>query len=216
MSRPVPKPNMPTSDELAAAEPVAPSVNGPTPSDPFDDLDSLRVSNVDDVTVEKILLTVPVRRPRKSEFIRVHPGPEYTIQTAAYERQVGMERETYLISPGLHTALAEELRVVRIFTCVNKREGLFLWPIKLPLGDRAGSGRRWSETALEIAEMAKTAWVKLVASQEGYYVAFEAKGNLGDPDWPIKSFKELLRLAFKDHFIDRADHEVIRELAGEM
>jgi hypothetical protein len=43
-----------------------------------------------------------------------------------------------------------------------------------------------------------------------------AKGDLGEPQWPDKTFRDLLELAFRDRRIDRADHPVIRELAGEL
>ena len=43
-----------------------------------------------------------------------------------------------------------------------------------------------------------------------------AQGNLDEPKWPDKSFGELLRIAFENRIIDRADHPVIRELNGEL
>ena len=43
-----------------------------------------------------------------------------------------------------------------------------------------------------------------------------AKGDLGEPQWPDKSFRELIAIAFRDNVIDRADHPVIRELNGEI
>jgi hypothetical protein len=44
---------------------------------------------------------------------------------------------------------------------------------------------------------------------------FVARGDLGEPQWPDKSFRDLLATAFGDYLIDREDHEVIRELNGE-
>ena len=31
------------------------------------------------IGVEKLLMTVPVRRPNKQEFFRIHPGPDYRL-----------------------------------------------------------------------------------------------------------------------------------------
>ena len=50
----------------------------------------------------------------------------------------------------------------------------------------------------------------------GGYALFRAKGDLGEPQWPDKSFRDLIELAFRSHLIDRPDHEVVRELAGEL
>src|SRR5262245_50605601 len=62
--------------------------------DPFDP-DSLRLSH--DVTtslgVKKALLTVPVGKPDKSWFFRVHPEEAYCLPTAVIE--IKEDRETY-------------------------------------------------------------------------------------------------------------------------
>jgi hypothetical protein len=94
---------------------------------------------------------------------------------------------------------------------------VFLWPAKLPTPD-SSIGRRWSESALEIADFAKTQWVKMVGKRDlGAYELFKARGDLGDPVWPDKTLSDLLRLAFKgDRLINSLDHPVLRELAGEM
>jgi hypothetical protein len=54
-------------------------------------------------------------------------------------------------------------------------------------------------------------------SDLGGYELFRAKGDLGEPKWPEgKTFRDLIEIAFRQHLIDREDHPVIRELAGEM
>jgi hypothetical protein len=45
---------------------------------------------------------------------------------------------------------------------------------------------------------------------------FDACGDLPDPEWPNTPFRELLRVAFKDRFIDNLDHPVLRKLRGEV
>ena len=46
------------------------------------DVSSLRLSQdlVGAVGVKKAILTVPVRRPHRQDFVRVHPDPEFRIQ----------------------------------------------------------------------------------------------------------------------------------------
>ncbi|MGZ3387351.1 MAG: hypothetical protein ACXVB5_20905 [Isosphaeraceae bacterium] len=93
---------------------------------------------------------------------------------------------------------------------------MFIWPIKLPL-EGNDSGRRIFDTASQIAEQAKTRWVKQVWNRGlGGYEMFKAKGDLGEPQWPDKSFRDLLALAFGNYLIDHPSHEVIRELNGEL
>jgi hypothetical protein len=39
---------------------------------------------------------------------------------------------------------------------------------------------------------------------------------LGTPQWPDKTLRDLIEIAFRYNLIDREDHPVIRELAGEL
>jgi hypothetical protein len=184
------------------------------PVDPFDP-ETLRIGSLADVDVERVLTAVPVRRPNRSEFFRVHP--EFVTDTLVLEREDGLDRETYLVQRGVQDLVAHELRPVRLFVCINKRGTVFLWPARLPRADSNDSGRRWAETALLVADQARTLWVKMIGNRDlGGYEMFRAKGDLGEPVWPDKSFRDLIEIGFRGRLIDREDHPVIRELAGEL
>ena len=197
-----------------------PSMNGQDPSstkpDPFDP-QSIIINAMTDVDVEQVLTAVPVRKPKRSEFVRVHPGAEYTVPCMyLMERDTGSETESYLVAPEVQHLVSTELRQVRLLTTINKRGTVFLWPIKLP-GDDSGRFRRISDTALQCAEQAKALWVKVRWDADlGGYAMQRATGNLGEPQWPDKSMRDLLELAFRHNLIDRPDHPVIREFAGEI
>jgi hypothetical protein len=65
--------------------------------------------------------------------------------------------------------------------------------------------------------MAMKGWVRVVANMGlGGYDVFQASGALPDPDWPDVPFREYLRLAFKDRYIDNRDHPILRRLRGEV
>jgi hypothetical protein len=210
-----------TSNELAAStdrtaegEP-SPATAAPAP-DPFDPA-SLRLSQdiAASIGVKKALLTVPVRKPDKSWFVRVHPDENYRLQTAVIELKE--DRETYLVSRELWPELAAEATFSprALFTAINRQGVLFLWPVKLP--GTAGRVDEWSRTALEAAELAAKRWVRVVANMSlGAYEVFQATGQLNEPEWPETPFHELLRIAFKDRFIQSQDHPVLRRLRGEV
>jgi hypothetical protein len=197
-----------------------PSMNGQDPNtakpDPFDP-QSLCINAMTDIDVEQVLTVVPVRKPKRTEFIRVHPGDDYTVPSMyLMERDIGTDTESYLVTPEVQHLVSTELRPVRLFTVINKRGTVFLWPIKLANDDNDRI-RRISDTALQCAEQAKTLWVKMHWERDlGGYAMQRAKGNLGDPQWPDKPFRDLLELAFRHNLIDRPDHPVIRELVGEI
>ena len=192
-----------------------PTANGAAP-DPFDPA-ALRLSHDFGASlgVKKALLTVPVRKPDKSWFVRAHPADEYSLQTAVIELKE--DRETYLVAPQLWPALAAESTFSprALFTAVNRQGVLFLWPIRLPGAD--GKVDAWSQSALEASQLARTTWVRVAANMAlGAYEVFQATGDLPDPEWPDKPFRELLKVAFKDRMITALDHPVLRKLRGEV
>ena len=48
----------------------------------------------------------------------------------------------------------------------------------------------------------------------GRYDVFEAEGGFSEPVWPELAFTDILKLCFKDRFIQKADHPAIRALRG--
>jgi hypothetical protein len=197
-------------------DPAAMEAPAPAPPDPFDPA-SLRLSQDlgAGLGVKKALLSVPVRKPANSWFVRVHPSEDYRLQTAVVELKED-RNEVYLVLSALWPDLATEAtfspRV--LFTAVNRQGVLFIWPIRLPRAD--GRADEWSRTALEAADRATKGWVRVAANMAlGAYDVFEAGGQLGEPDWPAVPFRDLLRIAFRDRFIDSRDHPVLRRLRGE-
>ena len=181
--------------------------------DPFD-LENLRLSQ--DFSglggVKKALLTIPVRKPNRQEFVRVHPSDEYHLETAVLV--IREDRETYLVDPSLWSELTEEIIPTALFTTINRQGVLTLWPVRLPSQD--GRHDQWSRSQLEAVEMAKRCWIRVVANMSlGAYEVLEALAPLPDPEWPDKSFKEILAIAFKDYFIRSMDHPVILRLKGQ-
>jgi hypothetical protein len=189
-----------------------PSTAAPDPFDPA----ALRLSHdFAALGVKKALLTVPVRKPDKSWFVRVHPADDYELQTRLIELKE--DRETYLVAPALWPDLAAEATFSprALFTAINRQGVLFLWPIRLPGAD--GKVDAWSQSALEAALRARRGWVRVAANMAlGAYDVWQATGELGEPDWPDKPFRELLALAFKGKLIDSLDHPVLRKLRGEV
>ena len=76
--------------------------------DPFDPA-ALRLdqSFADTVGVKKHLMTVPVRKPNRQDFVRVHPDPAYRLTPAAII-EVKEDREVYLVTPNMAQDLPGE------------------------------------------------------------------------------------------------------------
>jgi hypothetical protein len=189
----------------------APEAN-PSPN-PFDPA-SLRLdqSFPDLVGVKKLLTTVPVRKPNRQDFVRVHPGPAYRLTPAAII-EVKEEREIYLVRPDMAPAVTGEYVTATLYTTISRQGTLFLWPVKLPSSD--GRHNEWHRSATEAAERATTKWVRVTASMSlGAYEIFEARGAFSEPVWPDFSFEEILKIAFRERLVDRPDHPLVQRLQG--
>lgn len=85
------------------------------------------------VGVEPMLVSVNVRKPTKQEFIRVHPAPEYRLNTGIVELKGDRQlSQVYLVDNRLWSAISEVIRPVCLFTAITRQNNLFLW--RLPHG----------------------------------------------------------------------------------
>ena len=151
------------------------SDNTDTVSGPFDNLSALRLdqSYADTVGVKKLLTTVPVRKPDRQDFVRVHPDPEYRLTPAAII-EVKEDREVYLVTPEMAPGSSwANSRRQRCYLTINRQGVIHLWPVKLPGPD--GRPNEWNRSAADAAERAMKKWVRVTSSMSlGAYEIFEA------------------------------------------
>jgi hypothetical protein len=205
---------MSDTDNVAhsAAKCKADEASTPMPSDPFDPA-SLRISSaaVPSFGVKKLHLTIPVKKPHKQAYVRVHPSADYRLMTAVIE--VKEDNEVYLVAPNLHEVLAPEITLVTLFTTVDRQGNMFLWYVKMAKED--GRPNEWNLSALKAAQEGMKAWIRVQPNlQLGAYEVFRAEGNLPEPEWPDLKLNEILKIAFRDRFITNVDHPVIAKLQG--
>jgi len=184
-------------------------------TDPFDNLDSLRLSQdyAAQAPVKKVLTTVPCRKPNRHEFVRVRAGEDWRFETTAFEDKVN--RETYLVSPELRAELFDETFNVCLFVTTNRQKDIFLWPVRLPGHD--GKSNNWNDSAVAAAQLATTRWVRVASNMgAGLYDTFESVADIDEPLWPEYSLQEILKLSFRTRFIQDVDHPVMRALRGEV
>jgi hypothetical protein len=178
------------------------------------DIENLRLSqNFGElVGVKKLLTTVPVRKPGKQEFFRVHPGEDWRLETAVLELKE--DRETYLVAPGLWPELPGELAPKLLLTIISRQGGVVIWPVRLPGED--GRQDNWIRSSLEAADFGQRNWIRLVPNMSlgGYEIYIATRDDLPEPIWPDLSFQEILNIAFRGRFIQTLDHPIIRRLKG--
>ena len=194
-----------------------PDDDKPTPTPPQFNLESLRLSQdfQESLGVRKLITTVPVRKPHKQEWIRVHPEAAYRGNFSVI--LLKESNEFYLVSPVLAPDLSNELIVVTIYTVINRQRVLFLWPARMPTPD--GRVNTWYTSAHEAAELAmkRSVRVKSNTSLGAYETEIAENPNPeNDPVWPELSFEEMLRIAFQKTalWVDSFDHPLIKQLRG--
>jgi hypothetical protein len=161
--------------------------------------------------VRNHITTIPVSKPGRQDFVRIHPSSDYRLDTAVIELKE--ERESFLLSP----LLAPDLRSLwvhkTLITYINRQGVLALWPIRLPSED--GRIDNWNASAAEAAQIAVENWVRVSSNMSlGAYDVYVASGEIPDPEWPEISFEEILNTAFRGHIIDDLNHPVIKRLLG--
>src|SRR3954453_13497767 len=104
----------------------------PSNADPFSP-EALRLSQdfVGLVGVKKELTTLPVRKPNKQSWFRVHPAPEYRLSPLGVIN-LKDDNECYVVTPALATALANDMTNVTLYTVVDRFGVAWLWPVPLP------------------------------------------------------------------------------------
>ncbi|HAA52162.1 MAG TPA: hypothetical protein DCE43_20765 [Planctomycetaceae bacterium] len=181
--------------------------------DPFDPA-RLRLTESAQIGVKKALTLISCGKPNRQQFVRVHPSEDYRMQTALFTDEVN--QESYLVAPELWDELAGEIQPKYLFAAITKTTGnVFLWPVRVP--DTDGRRNNWHLSAHHAAELAMEKWVRVQANMsDGKYDVFEATGDVPDPEWPELPFREMLKLCFKDRYIDSLDHPVLQSLRGEV
>jgi hypothetical protein len=179
-------------------------------------LEDLRLNNQDyEVSAGvPVITTVRVGRPEKQSFIRVHPSPDWRLQTALLELKE--DREVFAIAPDLRAELASETVRVELYSAITRQGSFFLWPVKIPGVD--GRSNLWHESALAAALVAMTTWVRVSANMGARaYDVTRAVEAIPEPQWPTsRTFLELVNLGFAGRYITDLSHPIVRRLRGQI
>ena len=182
-----------------------------TALDPFNPA-ALRLdqSYADTVGVKKLLTTVPVRKPSRQDFVRVHPDPVFRLTPAAII-EVKEDREVYLVTPSMALALPGEFSTVTLFTTINRQGTLHIWPVKLPTPE--GRQNEWHRSAAEAAERAMKKWVRVTSSMSlGAYEITQARRDsiMGWTEPLVSSRAEAFRQLYRVQLDDAGMGRVAR------
>ena len=163
------------------------------------------------IKVIKRLTTVPVRKPSKIQWFRIHPEYKLDVLLLKYGDRGD---DYYLIEPSLADQLIDLAQAFKLVVAVDRQGVVFVWPLRISDAERALA---WHLSALEAASHAEFQWTRMEARMGlGAYEIHAAEGITDEPQWPKMSMNEILGIAFKNKIIDRLDHFVLQQLRGEV
>jgi hypothetical protein len=175
----------------------------PTPSE-FDALGLPQ--NFDEILrAKRVLTTVPLRKPAKHHWIRVHPTWE---QTVAVLKLSGERDDLWILKNDLVPGVPSDLVSGMTFApYITRQAEILMWPLRVPAVGRADD---WATSARAIAHVARTTWVQVHSNQRvGAYEYNLTPHPLDEPDWSATDWTTLRKLAFGPKLISSLDHPVL-------
>lgn len=182
------------------------------------DINALRVTpGAETVPTQRVWTAIPMRKPGKTEFVRVNPAPEARLPCMFYTDPDDRD-SAFVVLPNVLSSAGTEIpaRMVELRQAVTRGGSPFLWPVPFPNSD--GRVNSWHESAASAAQLAETQWTRMAANTANgcYEVTVASPGVIPDPDWTaFPLFEEQVEIAVKERLIDTPDHLVMRKLRGE-
>jgi hypothetical protein len=155
--------------------------------------------------------SIEVRKPKRQEWFRSHPEMFGEISILRREST----GDFYVVDPALLQELVEETREAYIAAAISYEGALFLWPIIKPKTD--GSGIQLFENDLADLSLSRECWIRRqwVFGSKSYRV--DQANTDRPPEWPENtSISDWVQRAFRGRFIDNLDHQLVRQLRGDL
>jgi hypothetical protein len=159
----------------------------------------------------KRLGSIEVRKPKKQEWFRSHP--EMFAEISVIRRE--STGDFYAVDPQLVHELEEETRGAYITAAISYEGALFLWPIIKPKAD--GSGIQLFENDLADLSLSQECWIRRqwMSGSKSYKV--DQANTDRPPEWPDNtSIGDWVKRGFRGRFIDTLDHQLVRQLRGDL
>ena len=207
---PVPAKQHSQADDSRPCSQEQPEERGPTARKRLN-LDDVAISQDFAATagVTRVIGVVPIRKPRRSEWIRVHES---------YSLAVGLlnvEQELWVVSRKVMAEVVDDAKPVSLAPTITRRGAFFFWPV--PVIDSTGRVNSWHASAVAAAQHARKHWVRVSSNMPArQYDIHLHKLDSRMPEWPDQSMEELVEQAVLDRLIDDREHHVLKHLRGEL
>jgi hypothetical protein len=214
---------------VASVAPVASKLTQIEVANVFDDLSQFKDTAAGAIeAVKRVLTRVPIHRaqgsgPRAGSYVRVHPTFELIGVGIVNDPRTN---ETYLVRGKQMVALLAKWVVpVDLHVAITREEydqghwHVHLWPVPASPHDKSGKINSYLKTHRDIAQHAKTHWLRMVGGNQQYEEEFPLNPermpviNFGEMPW---AFNEVLGKAFapSTHVIIDPEHSLVSHMLG--
>ena len=164
------------------------------------------------IETEKLITHVPVGKPNKQKFVRVHPDQAFWFECAILKLED--EQRTFLVTPEIASLIVQDIKLVVLRLTIDRQSNLSLWPI--PPEPKEGEENTWNYSQRQAASLAEQTWIRLTSNRAtGSYEPLKAQGNIPEPVWPDTTLEEILGIAFGNaHIIEDRNHPALQRLWG--
>jgi hypothetical protein len=153
----------------------------------------------------QVVLQVKFGRPRAQEWVRCHPEPERVRYFHAIKDQKA--NRLFVVNPRMLSLVGSQAKLYRVRQAISTDGELYLWPAPV-------EGRLESDiTHFNAQQAALNRWIRIEWGGKAF-VAVEPQGDLGEPEWPELTFREVLEMGLAGHLINNENHPFIKRLLG--
>ena len=145
------EPEKPLQEEPPMSKEEPPAASQPTDFSQF----ALSQNFGSQIKATKRLTTVPVRKPSKTQWFRIHPEYKLDVLLLKYGDRGD---DYYLIEPSLADQLIDLAQAFKLVVGVDRQGVVFVYPLRLPNPEQPNA---WHLTAIEAAENAELEWARI-------------------------------------------------------
>ena len=84
-------------------------------------------ASLTNVETEKLITHVPVGKPNKQKFVRVHPDQAFWFECAILKLED--EQRPFLVTPEIASLIVQDIKLVVLRLTTDRQGNLSLWPI---------------------------------------------------------------------------------------
>jgi hypothetical protein len=176
----------------------------------FTDLESIMLTDAEDgVDEEQFTSDVIFGKPNNQSYVRCHPDPDRVTRVFGIKDKNSLGR-IFIVPKPLLPKLGPLCQRYILRQAITSAGVSSIWPAPLPSGKKDNPS---GASHLGIQQRALREWVRLYwdDNHSTFHGALPL-ADLGEPQWPDKTFKELLSIAVTGYVVDSEEHHLFRRL----